>query len=244
MIYGKTNPSFNMTPDEKDEYLQGTADATDRAESPPVPSAQMNLDAELTPSPRRASAVRLALYAGLALCPVIPAILIGVAFLSADGDFGSGIFSVAMIVMSLVAGLLGFLILAVAGFLMLIYRGADRAETEVFGSAAPNYDRGVAAENLTAALDLRLGWGPALLYLVFFAGAQFARPLWPGTEGVNAGIVELIGGILNVLALMLFCYFWVVGYVRQNRAGLRISQNFYLAALAALAAFFLPVILI
>lgn len=231
-----------MPTDQEDDFLMGRAD--EGAQKSRSLSAERNLDEELTPAPSQASPVRLALYAGFALFPVLPAILVVVAFFGAEGDFATGLFSVALLVLAAVTGALGLLVLAVAGFLVLAYRNDTDSENEVFGSAVPYFDRDPNEASRSANLDLRLAWGPPLLYLIFFAGAQFARPLVVTTPNPDATLVEIVGGILNVLALALFLYFWITGYVRLNRTGVPISRNFFVMLLVALAAFFVPVLLI
>ena len=54
-------------------------------------------------------------------------------------------------------------------------------------------------------------------------------------------VLETVGGIINVMALLLFFFFWSAGFVRLNQANVRIGGGFLVWPLIALAAFFGPV---
>lgn len=203
---------------------------------------EVDLDAELRPTPDRASAVKLALYAGLVLLVAVPALVLPVAYLHGDGGFESGIFSVALVVLAVVSGVVGLLITGVAGFLLLVYGDRHTGETEVFGSAIPGPDR--TPENAVSmeVLDLRYGWSPALAFLIVFALAQIARTLIILDDpDALLVVLETVGGIINVMALLLFFFFWSAGFVRLNQANVRIGGGFLVWPLIALAAFFGPV---
>ncbi len=208
-----------------------------------MPTDRASLDADLVPAPGRASAIRLALYAGLFLFPVAPALLLTAAFATSDGGFADGFFALAMSVLAAAVALIGLLILLAASFLLLIYRGQDLDEAEVFGSPAPAAVRRNASGVEARSLDLRFFWGVAFLYLLLFCLAQLARPFIDLEPAMEWGLIELVGGIVNVVALLLFFYFWTAGFVRLNRAGLRIHHRFFLWPSLAVFCFFLPVIL-
>jgi len=208
------------------------------------PKSQYPLSPDGESSP--ASAIRIACIGGLIFFPVIPAVLIGAAFLNADDSFLGSFFSVMLAVFAAISGLIVIATLMIAGFISLVRKVSPEdkekeKEQEVFGSAVPSEYHETCSREELASLDLRYGWSPCLIYIFCFAAAQFIRSFFAFDYLERLALIEFVGGVINVAALTLFFFFWFTGYVRLNRAEAKSSSAFFFWPLLALLGFFLPI---
>jgi len=170
----------------------------------------------------------LLFYLGLILFPGLSGVLYLIIRAVEKGAPGDDIVVTLLTWINWGLALLGFSILTVMGFLLLV-TGAEDSVRETNPDELMGDDSPEPLENQISAsrLELRAVWAPALVYIVSYGIFRTLTVFWPALESLIPEGPREYALSLAIACGCFFAYFWSAGLARLNRRNMPIRNSYY-----------------